>query len=298
MGEGPLGRKEEIFMTEPMMKKGKGDGVEIQLALWDGKRENVLCIHGLTANCRCWDTIISKLIPQFRVLAMDLRGRGLSDKPPKGYSVAQHVQDVHCLLEDQGLERVTLMGHSLGAYVCLAFAAQYPERVKKLILLDGAGHLSRSRWDKIELAIKPSLDRLEQVFPSYEAYTAPLKLAPFLQPWTKAVDAYFRYEIEEADGGVRSRTPVSAIREESTNIRHFDGLSLYPKISCPVLILRASEGILTRDDVVLPEDVAETMVRDIPDVRRVDVAGTNHYSILFQENESRDRAIRNFLEES
>ncbi len=117
-------------MTEPIMKRAKGDGVGIQLAHWKGKRENIFCIHGLTANSRCWDRIISGLTPRFQVLAMDLRGRGLSDKPPTGYSIEQHVQDIYCLLEDQGLERVTLMGHSLGAYISLAFAAHHPERVK------------------------------------------------------------------------------------------------------------------------------------------------------------------------
>lgn len=283
-------------MTEPIMKKVKGDGVGIQLALWEGKKDNILCIHGLTANCRCWDGIISGLVPEFRVLAMDLRGRGLSDKPPKGYFVDQHVRDVYCLLENEGLERITLMGHSLGAYVSLAFAARHPGRVKKLILVDAAGHLSQSQWDRIVLAIKPSVDRLGQVFPSFEDYTAPLKQAPFLQPWTRFLDTYFHYEIEEADGGVRSRTPAEAILEEISNIRRFDAPRLYPGISCPVLILRAPDGILSKDDMVLTENAAERMVREIADARRVDVEGANHYSILFQPNETRDRAILNFLE--
>ena len=282
-------------MTEPIMKRAKGDGIEIQLALWEGKRENIFCIHGLTANSRCWDRIVSGLIPEFRVLAMDLRGRGLSDKPPKGYFIEQHVQDIYCLLEDQKLERVTLMGHSLGAYISLAFAARHPDRVKKLILMDAGGHLSQSRWDKVHVAIKPSVDRLGLVFPSFEDYTALLKQAPFLQPWTRFLDTYFRYEIEEVDGGVRSRTLVEGIREEISNIRSFDAASLYPRISCPVLILRATDGILSRDDMVLTEDAAERMVREIVDAGCVDVTNSNHYSILFGANEVRNRAILNFL---
>ena len=282
-------------MTEPIMKRAKGDGIEIQLACWEGKRENICCIHGLTANSRCWDRIVSGLIPEFRVLAMDLRGRGLSDKPPKGYFIEQHVQDIYCLLEDQKLERVTLMGHSLGAYISLAFAARHPDRVKKLILIDAGGHLSQSRWDKVHVAIKPSVDRLGLVFPSFEDYTALLKQAPFLQPWTRFLDTYFRYEIEEVDGGVRSRTLVEGIREEISNIRSFDAASLYPRISCPVLILRATDGILSRDDMVLTEDAAERMVREIVDAGCVDVTNSNHYSILFGANEVRNRAILNFL---
>ena len=284
-------------MAGPITKRVKGDDIGIQLAVWEGEGKAILCIHGLTANSRCWDRIAEGLAPEFRVLALDLRGRGLSDKPDTGYSVARHVQDVDCLLQDQGFKRITLMGHSLGAFVSLAFAAQYPDRVEKLILIDAAGDLSQFQWDKIELAIKPSVDRLGQIFPSFEDYTAPLKLAPFLQPWTRFLDTYFRYEIEETNGGVRSRTPAKAIWEEIANIRDFQSSRFYSRISCPVLILRATEGILSKDDLVLTEDAAQRMAREMAHAEYVDVAGTNHYAILFQENKSRDRAIKDFLRE-
>ena len=114
-------------MTEWLMKRVKGDGVQIQLAIKEGKGKHVLCVHGLTANCRCWNVIVPRLTPAHTILAVDLRGRGLSDKPSSGYSLQHHVQDIHCLLEDIGLERVVLLGHSLGAYVSLVFAATYPE---------------------------------------------------------------------------------------------------------------------------------------------------------------------------
>ena len=282
-------------MSEPTMIKAKGDGVGIALAVWEGEGNDMFCIHGLSANCRCWDRIVSGLGPESRVLAMDLRGRGLSDKPPTGYSIDHHVGDVLAVLKDRGLATITLMGHSLGAYVSLAFAARYPSLVKKVILVDGGGDLSDSRWDRIEAAIKPSVDRLGQVFPSYEDYTAPLKLAPFLKPWTGFLDTYFRYEIEEVSGGVRARTPAGPIREEVRNIRRFDASLMYPKIGCPVLILRATEGILSKEDMVLPADSADRMVREIKCAKSVDLPGTNHYSILFGENEIRDRAILAFL---
>jgi pimeloyl-ACP methyl ester carboxylesterase len=283
-------------MTEPIMKRAKGDGVGIQLACWEGVKDNILCIHGLTANCRCWDRIIAGLAPEFRVLAMDLRGRGLSDKPSEGYSVEQHIMDVACLLEDQGLEQVTLMGHSLGAYIALAFAARHPDRVRKLILMDAGGHLEQARWDQIHQAIKPAVDRLGKIFQSFEHYTAPLKLAPFLQPWTRFLDTYFRYETEDVDGGVRSRTPVEAILEEISHIHEFNAARLYSAVTCPVLILRATDGIISTEDLVLPEDAAERMVREIAHARRVDVKSTNHYSILFEANEMRDHEIMSFLE--
>ena len=285
-------------MTEPTMKRVKGDGLEIQLAVWEGEGENIVCVHGLTANCRCWDEMASCLTPAHSFLAMDLRGRGLSDKPSSGYSLQYHVSDIYCLLEDCGLDQAVFMGHSLGAYILLAFAARYPEQVKKLILMDGGGQLSDKQWDQVNVVIKPSLDRLGQVFPSFEEYVALLKAAPILQPWTPAIEAYFRYESEAVEGGVRSRINPDHILEESQNMQQSSPAEYYPKIVCPVLILRASDGILSPDDQVLPVTAVERMLSEIKDARRVDVSGTNHYSILLQPNEQRDEAILDFLTES
>jgi hypothetical protein len=63
------------------------------------------------------------------------------------------------------------------------------------------------------------------------------------------------------------------------------------------LILRATDGVLSPNDLVLPETAVERMVSEIPDARRVDLKGTNHYSILLQPNEQRDQAILKFLED-
>jgi pimeloyl-ACP methyl ester carboxylesterase len=229
---------------------------------------------------------------------MDLRGRGLSDKPPTGYSLQHHVRDLQGLFADCGLSQAVLMGHSLGAYISLAFAARYPERVKKLILMDGGGQLSDEQWDQVNIVIKPSLDRLGQVFPSFEDYVALLKAAPIFQPWTPVFETYFRYESEAVEGGVRSRINPDHIQEESQNMRQADPAEFYPRISCPVLILRATDGILSPEDQVLPETAADRMLSEIKDARRVDVSGTNHYSILMKPNEQRDEAILEFLMES
>jgi len=284
-------------MSEPIMKKAKGDGVEIQLAIWEGDGKQILCVHGITANCRCWDVIASALAPRHRVLAMDLRGRGLSDKPPTGYSLEQHLRDIRCLMDDMGLERAVLMGHSLGAFICLAFGAQHPERVDRIILIDGGGKLSEAQMDKVFAGIKPALDRLGQVFPSSDAYIETMKQAPYIQPWSSVIEGYYRYELKKVEGGVSPNIQPAHIEEESSNIRKVELDAFYPKVFGKVLILRATKGLLSQDDLLLPEAVVERMVREIPNARRVDVEGTNHYAIVFQPNELRDRAIRAFLEE-
>ena len=152
-------------MTEPIIKTAVGDGVEIQIAQWEGEDNAILCIHGITANCRCWDVIADALSPSHRVLAMDLRGRGLSEAPSAGYSMEHHCRDILAVLDDLGLERVVLMGHSLGAFISVVFGAKYPERVDSIILVDGGGKLSENQIVKVFSGIKPSLDPLGKVFP-------------------------------------------------------------------------------------------------------------------------------------
>jgi pimeloyl-ACP methyl ester carboxylesterase len=285
------------MMAQPTMKKVKGDGVAIQLAIWEGSGKSILCIHGITANCRCWDVLASTLSPKQRVLAMDLRGRGGSDKPASGYSLEHHIEDIRSLLDDLGLKEVVLMGHSLGAFISLAFGAKYPERLDRIVLVDGGGALSKEQLDKVFQGIKPALDRLGKIFPSSDAYLDIMKQAPYIQPWSPAIETYYRYELEKTNGGVRVNIRPEHIQEEAQNMRKVPTDSFYPLITCKTLILRATNGLLSQDDILLPQPVVSRMVEEIPKARRVDVVGTNHYGIMFQPNEFRDRAIQAFLDE-
>jgi pimeloyl-ACP methyl ester carboxylesterase len=282
-------------MAEPIMQTVKGDGIAINLAVWEGGGRPTLCIHGITANCRCWDTLAQSLAPDNHIMAMDLRGRGQSDRPSQGYALDYHLRDINCLLDDLGFERTMIMGHSLGAFIGLAFAAEYPRRVDRLILVDGGGDLSSEQMEKVFTGIKPALDRLSMVFPSAEAYLEKMRAAPYIQPWSEATEAYYRYEIESIEGGVRTNISPAHIQEEAENIRKVDCAPCYPRLECEVLILRATRGLLSQDDLLLPEDVIDRMAREIPRVQRFDVEGMNHYGIIFQPHAARDQAIREFL---
>jgi pimeloyl-ACP methyl ester carboxylesterase len=191
------------------------------------------------------------------------------------------------LLDDMGMEKTVLMGHSLGALISLVFAAQYPQRVEKLILVDGGGKLSEEQLAKVFVGIKPSLDRLGQVFPSFDSYMAMMKQAPFLRPWNQYLETYFHYEVKEVEGGLRSRVQPGHIQEEILNMRNVDAAQYYQKISRPVLILRATQGMLANDDLVLPEEVARRMMKEMP----------NHYTIVFHPNEKRDQTLLDFIKE-
>jgi hypothetical protein len=108
---------------------------------------------------------------------------------------------------------------------------------------------------------------------------------------------YFRYELEEVEGGVRSRVKPEHIQEETENLAEFDVAEFYPKIQCPMLILRATEGMAAPDSIQLPQEVLERMLREIPGSRYLDIPGSNHYSIVMQPNRLRDEAISGFLKQ-
>ena len=269
---------------------------KLRLQYGKEREKTVLCVHGISASCRCWDNIAEALTLQHSVLAMDLRGRGLSEKPASGYSVSHHCRDIDALLKHQNINQVIILGHSLGALIGLELAARFPGKVERLILVDGGGQLTKEQREKVFAGIQPTLDRLGKIFLSKEAYLDLMKNNPLLKPWTHALEKYYLYELEEVEGGVRSRVKPEHIKEEADNLTDYTVAEFYPRIECPVLILRAPEGMTTPDNILLPEEALAKMLREIPDVRYVDIAGSNHYSIVMQPDKGRDAAILAFLE--
>jgi pimeloyl-ACP methyl ester carboxylesterase len=283
-------------MDQPILRKVKGHNVQIQVAIWEGNQENsVLCIHGLAANCRSWDTIGSALAPSHHLIAMDLRGRGTSERPVTGYSIDNHVEDVRNVLDDLGVGSINLMGHSFGTVVSMVFAAKYPTRAKKLILIDGGGQLSEEEIQNIMPIVQLPLQRLEKVYPSKEEYLKQIKDKGFLKPWPHTIETMYLYDLEPVEGGVTTRTKIACIQEDIGNVKKYPLHEIYPRVTQPVLIMRSVEGVFSDKDIVIPDDAVKKMTQALPNARSVDVPGTNHFSIAFMPNPERDRMITTFL---
>jgi pimeloyl-ACP methyl ester carboxylesterase len=186
----------------------------IQLHYLDhpGGNPSLVLMPGLTANVHSFDGLIKAgLSPSLRVLALDLRGRGLSDKPDSGYSMADHAADVLGLLDVLELQQVVLGGHSFGGLLTLYMAAHYPERVSKVVVIDAAGEMH----PQVRELIKPSVDRLGKVLPSWDAYIEAMKQMPFFQDWwDPTIESYYRADVEiRDDGTVKPRSRPEAIIE-------------------------------------------------------------------------------------
>ncbi|MBI2460562.1 MAG: alpha/beta hydrolase [Candidatus Rokubacteria bacterium] len=275
------------------MPYATGDGLRLHYVDWPGEGPPVVGIHGLTSNCHVWDSLAEALSPAHRLLAYDLRGRGDSDKPASGYSLAHHTADLAGLLSAWGLERAVLAGHSLGAHIAVSFAHHHPERVEKLILVDGGFDV---RPELLE-SLRPALARLGQAYPSLAAYLAMVRaLPPMAGRWNAYAECYYTYDAEVApDGTVRSKVPRAAIEEELWNLSRVRLWAYHHRIACPTLILRAPDGILGATDCLMTQEEAEALLHAIPRSRLVVVPDTNHYTILLGANPALPKAVREFL---
>lgn len=102
-----------------------------------GKGKPVVLLHGFTASSAQWQyaRIAGELAKDYQVILVDLRGHGKSDKPhdAEAYSLEHRLSDINAVLDDLNLERVHLLGYSMGGWLAFGMAAQYPERVASLI---------------------------------------------------------------------------------------------------------------------------------------------------------------------
>jgi 3-oxoadipate enol-lactonase len=104
-----------------------------------GSGEPLVLLHGLCGSSAYWDKIIPSLSQHYRVIAPDLRGHGQSGVSDEPYSMELMAHDIAELLEKLQLPQAVLFGHSLGGYVTLAFAEQYPEKLHAFSLVHSSG---------------------------------------------------------------------------------------------------------------------------------------------------------------
>lgn len=101
-----------------------------------GEGEPVVLLHGFAQTSHMWLPLIEELAQTHLVIAPDLRGFGESDKPATGYRKVEMAEDVHALTASLGLDRVAVAGHDIGLMVAYALAAQHPDEVTRIALLD------------------------------------------------------------------------------------------------------------------------------------------------------------------
>jgi pimeloyl-ACP methyl ester carboxylesterase len=257
----------------------------------------VLGVPGLSANLMSFAFLGTRLADVgMQLVALDLRGRGRSEVTAVGsYGWVKHAADVFAVADHLGAERFSLIGHSMGAAVAMAAAAQDVTRLDRLVLIDLCGVPDASTSGPIGASVA----RLGLVFPSIEAYLDLVRGAGVITPWSDDWENYFRYEVRPVDGGVVSATSAAAVMEDvmfgSGAFAFGDGAGVYGlwrSLSMPALVLRARREVTPGTGYVLTKRDSERFVATVPRSTAVEI-DANHYTIVT--NDESVVAIKEFF---
>lgn len=299
------------------------DGGLLVCGRWGRGPRIVIASHGITANHLSWqrvgELVVERSGGEVSLAAPDHRGRALGAGLPGPYGLAVHGSDLLAIADHLGLGRVTLAGHSLGGFIVANAAEAHPQRVERLVLVDGgvpfppaepqaesadqpsdgptgkAGDSSAGEAlpdpapTDIEAAVRavigPALDRLDMRWDTVDDYVGFFKAHPAFQPpneWTAAVEAYVRHDAIRCGAG----RIASSVRKEAVLA---DGAAAIidpavnaavERVSTPTTWAWSPRGLLDQTPGLYPpEYVAETETR-LAHVKALEAADTNHYTVL------------------
>lgn len=253
----------------------------------------VLALHGWLDNAASFGPLAAQL-PGYDWVALDFAGHGHSaHRPPHGwYPFLDHLDDVAAALRELGWERCTLVGHSMGGAVASVFAAAWPERVERLVMIESAGPVSRrgtGALEQLRTALREREDydpQRRRVFPDVRAAIAARRQAGGLsEPVARLLME--RNLVDTADGvalriDARMRISSAARFEEETVLAWLRG------IACPTIAIAADPPFVAFDPQVRAQRLA-----CIADVCVVELPGNHH--LHMEDPAPVAAAIRTFL---
>jgi len=268
------------------------NAVRLHYLEFEGEQPTILLMHGLTANAHAFDGLIhAGLSPAFNVLSVDLRGRGESDQPEKDYTMATHAKDIIGLLDLLKIRSAVIGGHSFGALLTFFLAANYPERVEQMILMDAAARMHPNTKEMLA----PALGRLNRKFSSFDEYIDKVKAAPYMQFWDEQMLSYYRADVKEAtDKGVHCIPQLEKMVMAVNGGLGEPWIDYIQAINKPALLINGPENY-TMDAPLLPEENARETVAMMKNCQYVKVPG-NHQTMLYGEGaKAIVHSIKSFL---
>ena len=242
-----------------------------------GAGPTLLLLHSLSANAHVFDGLIKAgLEKDFNLIIPDLPGRGDSAKSHFDYSQEGQSALLIRLLDHLGIGKVILAGHSFGGFVGMYSAAQYPERIERLILIDSAPLLN----PYTPAIVAALLDRTAQAYPSFEAYMLKVKMSPYLTFWDDAMLPYHQADVDEMPGGtVMPKPKLPVILALISHMPLHNWRVIAARVRQPVLIIAATDTFIAGHPILTPGTV-HTAAGMMSKAEAVWVAG-NHQTMLF-----------------
>ncbi len=224
----------------------------------------LLLVHGLGSSTRDWEYQIPPLARHYRVLALDVRGHGRSDKPRETYRIADFADDVVALIEHLQLPPVHLVGISMGGMIGFQLGVDHPELLRSLTIVNSSPEVkARNAREWLEIGKRWTLSRLLSL------ETIGKALGTLLFP--KAEQAELRRKIAE-------RWPQNEKHAYLASLNAIIGWSVrerLARITCPTLVISA-------DHDYTPVERKREYVAEIPDARLLVIENSRHATPLDQ----------------
>lgn len=243
-----------------------------------------LLVHGVTASHLAWSWVAGQA-SDVRLIAPDLRGRGRSADVRGPFGLAAHADDLAAVLDAAGVERAVVVGHSMGAFVSAVFADRHPDRVERVVLVDGGLPLDlpagMAPVEAVRHVLGPVAARLEMRFPDRAAYRDFWRAHPaFAGREDPLLDEYFGYDLVGDASALRPATSLATVEADSIDQNTGTDIArALDRMPRPTVLLAAERGLRAEVPPLYP-DLARVR-RENPAlgaVRRVDA--TDHYSIV------------------
>ena len=222
----------------------------------DHPQRTFVFIHGFGGQAEQWQYQMQFFALENRVIALDLRGHGLSDKPGRGYEMPQIIEDLETaltLLKVKG--KIVLVGHSFGGAVVTEYALKNPDRVERLVVIATAGEFNLNPLFRFALNLPAWLLRL---------------IGPMTRSWLHA--------------------PPHALKQfYRDNLSRWRGWDKFAQLSVPTLVIRGHR------DIVFERPLFEKVTGSIPGAVESDI-GVSGHMVMLERREAVNRALERFLE--
>lgn len=269
----------DAALDAPQARYYQSQGLRLHFTDWGNPlAPPLLLVHGGLDHGRSWDHLAQALRPNFHVVAPDLRGHGCSAwATGSSYSLADHVYDLTSLVKFLGFEKVTIVGHSMGGMVSLTYTGAFPEKVSRLVVLDGVTNFPARKIKPVAVRIAewvgdldkfaqrkvhnyPSVaDGAERILHRNPRLTREQALHLATHGLKQNADGSFSWKF---DPYLRARAPYRLSLE--------DHVGLWSRIQCPTLLVSGTESFL-------PDPAAAGVMAHFRQAELVKIAGAGHW---------------------
>ncbi|GAA5529782.1 alpha/beta fold hydrolase [Herpetosiphon gulosus] len=245
-----------------------------------GDGEVVLCIHGFPFNRSMWDEARLALASRYRVLSPDLRGFGESSGS-ESWTLDDQANDLIELLDHLAIDRVAVLGLSMGGYIALNLARRYPERLWAMVLIDTKA--TSDNYDAKQNRLKTAETALREGAAPIAAQMLPKLLSP--------ANAEDQRLIERLNGMMLTTNPKTIASAAHAMASRPDSTPYLSTMALPSLVIVGND-----DQITTPND-AHAMVAALPHASLVTIPDAGHMSVL-EQPEITYGAIRVFLDQA